>query len=389
MAERRAAADTALGADTAARTLERLDLLTEVQLARGDTAAALKALGAAAQVGPTAQRLNRLAYLHQRRGDDRAAAEEFRRAYEVAPSAQQAARVAYAYRRSGAEVKAARWFRRSVDAAMSAPADAVSVDLDAIRQEEALLTDRFSVAAYASVRQHGGVSGLPPAGVGQVAVASQGGVEVRVLPLVQRVSWGREVDVLARLFWAFDDGGVRIDPASYQGQLGIRYRPRWLPGTALGLERWIKIGDAARDVWATRLQYSLLLGHPYPGVDAGPSPFAALYGDAAYLFDKAGTYTFYAEARPGVAVPLGRHIALLPHGIVSAYRQSPGAVGQSHIEAGPGLGLRLRLPREGEYTRDFWSLELMTQYRWGTFPKFWNAGGGSYDGLVFTLVVLY
>lgn len=374
-------------ADTA-RALERFDLLTEVQLARGDTVGALQALESAVQVGPTANRLNRMAYLHQQTGDDRAAAEEFRRAYEVEPSALQAARVAYAYRRIGAEVKAATWFRQSIGAATSASADTVGVDLDAMRQEEALLTDRFAFAAYASVREGGGVPVLPPAGVGQLGVASQGGVEVRALPLVQRVSWGREVDVLARLFWAFDDG-VRIDPDSYQGQLGIRYRPRRLPGVALGLERWIKIGDAARDVWATRLQYSLLLGQPYPEADAGPATFAALYGDAAYLFDRAGTYTFYAEARPGVAVPLGRHTALLPHGIVSAYHQSPGGIGQSHIEAGPGLGLRLRLPRQGEYTRDFWSLELMTQYRWGAFPEFWNAGGGSYDGLVFTLVVLF
>ncbi len=381
---------SAATADTvpATRTLERLDLLTEVQLARGDTAAALEAVRTAAEMEPTARRLNRLAYLYERTGDEPAAAETFRRAYEAEPSALQAARVGYAYRRIGAEVKAATWFRRSIDTARSTPTERADVDLDAIRQEEALLTDRVVVAAYASVRQNGGATGLPPAGVGQATVASQGGVEVRVLPLVQRVPWGREVDVLARLFWAFDDG-VQIDPDSYQGQLGIRYRPRRVPGVALGLERWIGIGSAARDVWATRLQYSHILGRPYPEADAGPAPFAAFYGDAAYLFDHAGTYTFYAEARPGLAVPLGHHTDLIPHVVASAYRQSPGGIRQSRIEAGPGLGLRLRLPREDTYTRDFWSLELMAQYRWGLFPKSWNAGGGSYRGMVFTLAVQF
>ena len=300
----------------------------------------------------------------------------------------QAARVAYAYRRADDDLAATIWFRRSIDAA-AAQDDTTAVDLDAARREFALLTDRLAFAAYISYRGEGAAAvPLPGGGVGQAGVASQGGLEVRVLPLVQVTPWGRDVDVFGRLFWGFEDG-LSIDPDSYQGQLGIRYRPRFLPGTALGVERWIGVGSAARDLWATRLQASRWLGRPYPEPGAGLAPFASLYGDAAYLFDDPGTYTLYGEARPGVVIPVAPSVALLPHWTLSAYRQDPGGTGQSYVEAGPGVGLRLRFAREGEYTKDFWSVQLMGQYRWGVFPEAWDAGGENYDELVLTLILRF
>lgn len=366
--------------------LQGLDLTAEIQAERGDSAAVAEALEAAAEQEPTTDRLNRLGFYYEATGDYGAAASAFERAYDTAPSALQATRVAYMYRRTGDEIRAALWFRRSIDAA-AAGEDTAAVDLDAVRQEVALLTDRLALAAYVSYRGDRETAGpLPGGGVAQAGVASQGGLEVRVMPLVQVTPWGREVDVFGRLFWGFEDG-LRVDSDSYQGQLGVRYRPRFVSGTALGVERWIGLGSAARDLWALRLQASRLVGRPYPEPDAGASVFVSLYGDVAHLFDDAGTYTLYGEARPGVAIPLSPSVALLPHGTFSAYRQDPGGPGQSYIEGGPGVGLRLRFAREGRYTKDFWSLQLMGQYRWGVFPDFWDAGGDSYDELVLTLVL--
>ncbi|MDX1674261.1 MAG: tetratricopeptide repeat protein [Longimicrobiales bacterium] len=364
--------------------LARLDLLAEVHAEQQDTAAILDVLERAAELEPSAYRFNRLGFLYEfvDRYDDAATA--FAAAYEVRRSAQQAAQVAYAYRRVGADSAAAAWFRRSIDRAREGPAD-TAVDLDALRREVAVLTDRLSAGAYISLRGEGGV--VPVAGgVTQAGIGSQGGLELRYRPFLQRTSWGRDVDVFGRLFWSFGDG-VRIDSDSFQGHLGARYRPPFLPGSALGLERWIALGPAGLDTWATRLQLSRLLGQPYPTVDEGASLYASLYGDAAYLFGGADGYVLYAQARPGAAVPLTGIATLLPHATVAGYHQRVDGAESSYVEGGPGLGVRLRFPVEDRYTKSYWSLQLMAQYRWGRVFGAPTSAEERYDELVLTFVL--
>ena len=364
--------------------LARLDLLAEVHAERRDTAAILDALEQAAELEPSAYRLNRLGFLYEFVDRYEDAAVAFAAAYEARPSAQQAAQVAYAYRRVGADSAAATWFRRSIDRARDGPPD-TAVDLDALRREVALLTDRLSAGVYISLRGEGGV--VPVAGgVTQAGIGSQGGLELQYRPFLQRTSWGRNVDVFGRLFWSFGDG-ISIDSDSFQGQLGARYRPPFLPGSALGVERWIALGPAGLDTWATRLQLSRVLGRSYPAVGEGASAYASLYGDAAYLFGGADGYVLYGQAQPGVAIPLTGTASLLPHGMLAGYHQRVDGAESSYIEGGPGLGVRLRFPVEDRYTRSYWSLQLMAQYRWGRIFGAPTSVDERYDELVLTFVL--
>lgn len=363
------------------RRLARLDVLAEIHAERGDTAAIIAVLEHAAELEPSAYRLNRLGFLYEFVGRYESAAGAFAAAYEVRPSAQQAAQVAYAYRRAGDDAEATTWFERAIDRARDGPPD-TAVDLDAMRREVALLTDRLSAGVYISLRSQDGVAPVA-GGVTQAGIGSQGGLQLMARPLLQHTSWGDDLDVFGRLFWSFGDG-VRIDADSFQGQLGVRYRPPFLPGSALGLERWVALGSLGLDAWAGRLQLSRLLGRPYPDAGSGAAVYASLYGDASHLFGGANGYVLFGEARPGVAVPLNGRIALLPHATLSGYRQSVDGADRSYVEGGPGLGLRLRVPVDRRYTQSHWSAQVMAQYRWGRI-----IGGDGYDELVLTFVLQF
>ena len=375
------ALDTVPGDLAPDRRLARLDLLAEIHAERGDTAAVIDVLAAAAELEPTAYRFNRLGFFYELVDRYRPAATAFERAYADHPSAVQAAQVAYAYRRLGEDSRATEWFRRSIDAAREGRGD--TVDLDALRREVAVLTDRLTATLYSSFRGEGAAT-TPSGAVVQAGIGSQGGFQLLYRPLLGRTSWGRDIDVFGRLFWGYSDG-LGVDPDSWQGHLGIRYRPPFLTGSAIGVERWVGLGSAGLDAWAARIQLSELLGRPYPEADDGPGAYASLYGDGAWLMDRA-SYLAFAEARAGLAIPLGARWALLPHGAASVYHQSLDGLDRSYVEGGPGLGVRLRVPRDGRYTRSFWTLELLTQYRWGRITGAGVPGEG-YDELVLTLVL--
>lgn len=373
-----AAAQDAAARDSLAREGYRL-------VEEGRPAEAVERFEAAVAVDTTADLLYALAYARLQAGRPAEAADAFEAAHRRRPAeGGTVADIAWAHLRAGNEPEAAAWLRRAIDdyRARGAPA----AELERLRRTYGYVTRRLGAGAYLSWREEG--AGTPVAG-GTVggALPSQAGLDVSWRPPGIGYERNRILEAYARLLWGLEPGSLRFDDDSYQGGVGVRYKPLADLNLFVSAERLFSVGAAARDAWMARAQVSDSRGAaPLPG--EGPGHYSILYGDAAWFSGAGPDAALFAEVRQGVSVPLGPGLRLAPH-LAGYARWEDGEVPRStYWEGGPGVSFRAELgsPRYRPHVAVF---ELLLQYRWTELSTPPPGGDDSSDGLVVTGVLRF
>lgn len=371
------AAQDAAARDSLAREGYRL-------VEEGRPAEAAERFEAAVAVDSTADLLYALAYarLQAERPADAVAA--FEAAHRRRPAeGGTIADVAWAHLRAGNEPEAAAWLRRAIDdhRARGAPAE----ELERLRRTYGHVTRRVGGGAYLSWRDDGAAT--VPGGVAGGTLPSQAGLDVSWRPPGVGYDRGRILEGYARLLWGLEPGSLRFDDDSYQGGVGVRYKPLADLNLFVSGERLFSVGAAARDAWMARVQVSDSRGvAPLPGAEVGH--YSTLYGDAAWFSGAGPDAALFGEVRQGVSVPLGRGLRLAPHVAGYARWEEGDVPGGTYLEGGPGLAVRVELgsPR---YRARVAAFELLVQYRWTDLADPGPGGGSSQDGPVVTGVLRF
>jgi tetratricopeptide (TPR) repeat protein len=289
--------------------------------------------------------------------------------------------LAYTYMRAGDNDRAAEWFKRAIDrrierdetvklvqapgARLPAPEPRREDDqLRAMRDEVRKLSERWSLSAYESLR--GGradrastVAGAESTGL----IPSQGGVEVSWRPPVVGLRDERTLDVFARVLWSNQPGSLRIDNASRQGGIGVRYKPLREQSFYLSAERLVGIGDNAQDDWLLRASYGWSDGYEMRA-NQDAWNYTTLFADVGAFSDRDHTRALYVEGRQGRSFRVGDRWIVTPHVVADARRQWPDPGRFDYAEVGAGVSARYVF-NASRYTTARSSAEVLLQYKKG------------------------
>ena len=326
--------------------------------------------------------LDALAYGHRAAGSYPEAVRAFEALLQRHPERDALyADLAYTLMRAGDNDRAAEWFKRAIDRrierdetvklvqAPGAPLPAITPrreddELRALRDEVRKLTERWTLSAYESLR--GGrsdrastIAGAESTGL----IPSQGGVEVAWRPPVVGLRDERTLDVFARLLWSNQPGSLRIDSASRQAGVGVRYKPLREHSFYLSAERLIGIGANAQDDWLLRASYGWSSGYEMRANQASWN-YTTLFADVGAFSDRDHTRAFYVEARQGRSFRVGERWILTPHVVADARRQWPDPGRFNYAEVGGGVSARYVF-NESRYVTPRSSAEFVLQYKKG------------------------
>ena len=331
---------------------------------------------------PKTEYLDTLAYAYRAAGSYAQAAQSFETLLERDPQRQPLyADLAYTYMRMGDNDRALEWFKRAIDKrrertatvqlaqAPGAPLPAIErpredEDVRALRDEVRKLSETWSLSAYQSVRGGSGdrpstVSGFDSSGL----IPSQGGVELAWRPPVIGLRDERTLDVFARMLWSNEPGSLRIQGASRQAGVGVRFKPLREQSLYFTVERLIKIGDNAQDDWLLRASYGWSDGYEMRA-NQDAWNYTTLFADVGAFTDPLHTRALYLEGRQGRSYRVGDRWIVTPHVVANGRRQWPDPGRTNYAEAGAGVSVRY-LFNETAYATPRSSAEVLLHYKKG------------------------
>lgn len=297
----------------------------------------------------------------------------------------------YLHMRAKNNRRAAGWFKQAIDNRLIYPAftRAERSDLDGdlypLRKEVTKLTNRFDVNLHFALRSDDFPESVAGGGFAGGVLPSQAGAEIAFEPPEIGFRDERVFQAFVRLLANLEPNGVAPLEESYQGGLGVRYKPLRQQVLFLSVERLFRIGESSVDDWLLRGQYVFARGDGFrPRRSAWSSTH--LYLDAGYFVDDPGTWAYYAELRQGVTFRLGPGLLLTPHFVADGRYETPGGSRSSYVETGGGLSLKLF--QRGRYQVETSAFEILLQYRAGEFlDRDARFTGETFDGIVTTAVV--
>ena len=170
---------------------------------------------------------------------------------------------------------------------------------------------------------------------------------------------------------------------SYQGLLGLRYKPFVRLNYTVTLARLMKIGENAEDNWLWRNMASWERGDkPAPGKTVALN--IKLFGDAGYYFTQRTRWYGYLDGRVGPLWRLSKNVSLtIPQvmGILRGETDDDSGTG-SYAMAGIGGVIRLYEP-ERRYTINRLYVEGFCYYTVGQFASMPSGfDSRSFDGFM-------
>jgi adsorption protein A len=358
------------------------DELARAEDALGRPSQALSELRQAAALEPTAERRFRLGELAERLGDR----EEARRELEAAVAAEPAnteykAALAYELRRSGELAEAARLlsevlavapqryaihedlgyiylglgenenaikeFKWAIDNRQLYPAvtseerTATERKMEALRETISSVEPHLTALAYSNLCLSGNFCNRRTTNLGSLISANQGGIEIGYQPPEIGYVDGRTFQGFARTYFNYAPGTVDPQGKSFQGGVGIRYKPLGDYNLVLSGERLIKMGSNAQNNWMARAAFSTSTGYAGYIVEpvAGRPRYSLLYVDLAATLSSPRQYLTYLDAREGLNLGLTDRVVGSPF-LYGIFRGNYGIGANTSAETGLGFSLR-------------------------------------------------
>ncbi|WP_168732509.1 NfrA family protein [Desulfovibrio desulfuricans] len=300
----------------------------------------------------------------------------------------------YAYMHDSQNSRAAEAFKRAIDNAL-AQADAVDGDKDAadkayrLRKEVTKLQTHLTTTAYLSYAPGATGSTSWSGGDSSRTVRSGGGVELAWIPPFIGLRDDRILQVIGRVSANLDkNNSFSFDNKSWQGAVGLRYKPFQSQNLSVGVERLFHLGRNAEDNWLFRAMYSWSDGLDLqPGKDFWNYSF--IYGEYDYYADYNARSALYGEVRQGVTFNLYDKWLVSPHLVGDFKLIEPDRDQDSLAEIGAGFSLRYLLPAHAyEVSRS--SLEFLLQYKYGTlFHALSNNKNNNINSVFLTTIITF
>lgn len=276
----------------------------------------------------------------------------------------------YAYMHECDNAKAIDRFKQAIDNAPYRPVDNEAdrkqrdKDVYRLRKEVTKLETHLTATAYLSYIA-GDAGPMPSSGGTSVdTIRSGAGAEFAWIPPVIGFRDDRILQIIGRVTTNLDKDTLELDDKSWQGAVGLRYKPLKSQNLNVGFERLFKIGRSAEENWLLRGMYSWTDGY-----DVKPGEtwwnYTFFYGEYDYYLEKDQRSMFYAEGRQGITFNLGDRFLLTPHLVADVRIWSPDRDESSCVEGGGGLSLK-HIFNRSDYEVERSSLEFLLQYKFGT-----------------------
>ena len=167
---------------------------------------------------------------------------------------------------------------------------------------------------------------------------NQGGLELDYQPPEIGYIDGRIFQGFARTFFSYAPGTINPQGNSFQGGIGIRYKPLPDYNLVVSGERLIKFGADAINNWEGRISFSTSTGYELDPV-ASQSRYNLLYLDFAATPQSPHQILTYADGREGVNFQFADRIVISPF-VYGIFRGNYGVGANTSAETGIGASLR-------------------------------------------------
>lgn len=277
----------------------------------------------------------------------------------------------YAYMHEARNDRAVASFKRAIDdAQMQRPdneAEQIEMDkkIHRLRQEVTKLQTNVSATAYLSYIPDQAGSSKWTGGDTSHTIRSGGGAELAWIPPFFGLRDDRILQVIGRVSANLNENNsFSFDEDTWQGAVGLRYKPFKSQNFNLGAERLFHIGDKAEDNWLLRAMYSWADGYDLkPGTPYWNYSF--FFGEYDYYASEDVRSAIYGEVRQGMTFNVNDKLLVTPHIVADTRITEPDRDQTSLVEFGAGVSLRFLFPAfEYEVSRS--SMEILLQYKGGT-----------------------
>jgi tetratricopeptide (TPR) repeat protein len=295
-------------------------------------------------------------------GDHAGAIKAFEQALQLNPDRTELKlQLAYITLRLHRNKQAVRWFSAVVR-------DREPVPSFPLRRQIEELENRWSADGYLIYRDQQDDFGPL---TGPNLVQSQAGLELSWQPPGIGYNNGRKLALYGRLLWALEEESLSFSDRSYQGGIGLRYKPLSRHNLVLSAERLLEVGSFARNDWMLRAGYSLDHGTDWQPAHRWWS--WSLYIDAAMIRPRDPDIYLTFQAQGGPAFRLTEQMTIQPGGLFLVNWQQDQYRTAHLVEGGPGVKFRFYF-NESRYEAWRSHIELAVSYR---FRVAGNSLGGS------------
>jgi len=167
---------------------------------------------------------------------------------------------------------------------------------------------------------------------------NQGGVELQYQPPEIGYVDGRILQGFARTFFSYAPGTISPQGNSFQGGVGLHYKPLRDYNLVLSGERLIKFGANAVNNWEGRVSFSTSTGYEVDPV-ASQSWYSLLYVDLAGTAQSPHQVLTYLDGRGGVNFKFPDQMVISPF-VYTIFRGNYGIGANTSAETGLGASLR-------------------------------------------------
>jgi len=167
---------------------------------------------------------------------------------------------------------------------------------------------------------------------------NQGGLELDYQPPDIGYVDGRIFQAFARTFWSYVPGTISPQGNSFQGGVGIHYKPLRDYNLVLSGERLIKFGANAVNNWEGRISFSTSTGYEIDPVSS-QSWYRLLYLDFAGTPQSPHQLLTYVDGRGGWNFQFADRMVISPF-VYGIFRGNYGVGANTSAETGVGASLR-------------------------------------------------
>ncbi len=277
--------------------------------------------------------------------------------------------LAYLKLRNADNDEAEYWFKQAIDIRLAQLSEGqggsieTDEEVNSLREEVSDLTNHFDITAYYGYRSNDNtkISAGIPSTLGGV-IPSQGGVEVSYRPPVIGLRDGRTFHLFSRLLWSMKPNSFNIDSKSFQGSVGLSYKPFKSQDFNISAEKLFKVGKNAQNNWLIRGLYRWTDGTDLQ-IGRDHWNYTSLFTDLGYFVKSPGVLSFFGEFRQGYSYNLW-DLVLTPHAVIDGRIQTHDDEDLSYLEAGVGLSFKYFF-NQTRYRAPQSYIELLFQYKAG------------------------
>jgi hypothetical protein len=250
----------------------------------------------------------------------------------------------YAYLGLGDNEKAIEQFKWAIDNQQLYPSEtpeereATARTMGALRQTINAVEPHWTAYGYTNLCLTGSYCRRRVQNLGSLISANQGGLEIDYQPPGIGFIDGRTFQAFARTFFNYAPGTINPQGNSFQGGVGIHYKPLRDYNLVLSGERLIKFGSTAVNNWEGRASFSTSSGYEVDPV-AFRSWYHLLYLDLAATLQSPRQYLAYADGREGLNFKLADRAVISPF-VYGIFRGNYGIGANTSAETGLGFSLR-------------------------------------------------